>query len=461
MTRQAAWAVLRSGSDTPLREVDRVCDAFEIEGRDRGLVRTIVGAEVRRRGSLRAIVRKFAKGKPNADLCAHMHIGLVQLLFLDRIPDHAAVSETCGAVHRTLGPSKVRYVNAVLRTVLRARREGHVGDPQRDLIERPWHFEEPLFRHPEQHPYLWAEDAYSMPAAVMKRWVKRHGVERAHALARTALIEAPLSVRAVGIERDALVRELGDLGAEAQQSSHPRILVLPSSAVEEVTASAAFREGRATIQGEAAARAGDMVEARDGERILDLCAAPGGKTAQLAETGARVLALDLSEPRLERVHETCARLGVRDRVDLRVADGTGEVGDVLGATSGGFEAGAFDGALVDAPCSNSGVLAQRPGARWRLGPKSRAELGAIQAALMDRAATQVRPGGRLVWSTCSLEPEENGQRVKAFLASHPGWSLEAEHETLPGPAGSPSSGGVDSLAAPVDGGYAARLRRDP
>lgn len=461
MTRQAAWAILRSGSDTPLREVDRVCDAFELEGRDRGLVRTIVGAEVRRRGSLRAIVRKYAKGKPNADLCAHMHIGLVQVLFLDRIPDHAAVSETCSAVHRTLGPSKVRYVNAVLRTVLRARREGHVGDPQRDLVERPWHLEEPLFRHPEQHPYLWAEDALSMPAAVMKRWVKRHGKERAHALARTALVEAPLSVRAVGVERDALEQELRALELDPRKSAHPRLLVLPSSAVEAVTSSPAFLEGRATIQGEAATRAGEWMEARDGERILDLCAAPGGKTAQLAESGARVLALDVSESRLGRVDESCRRLGVRDRVETLVADGTGELGEVLAGCPGGFEAGGFDGVLVDAPCSNSGVLAQRPGARWRLGPKSRGELGEIQGALMDQAATQVRPGGRLVWSTCSLEPEENGQRVRTFLEAHPGWSLEAEHETLPGAAGSPPAGGDDSLAAPVDGGYAARLRRAP
>jgi 16S rRNA (cytosine967-C5)-methyltransferase len=114
--------------------------------------------------------------------------------------------------------------------------------------------------------------------------------------------------------------------------------------------------------------------------------------------------------------------------------------------------------LVDAPCSNTGVLAKRPSARWRFGPATRASLHELQQRLLREAAARVRPGGRLVWSTCSLEPEENSQLVRAFTEAHAGWEIEVEHEALPAaPAPADARGGTP--AGPLDGGYRARLRR--
>ena len=124
MPRVRAWRILRSGSTTPLREVDRAADQAEMDPRDRALLRKLVGCEVRRRGTLRALVARFARGKPNADVAAHLRLGLVQLFFLDRVPVHAAVSETVRAARDTIGMGRSRYVNAVLRAVLRARRSG-------------------------------------------------------------------------------------------------------------------------------------------------------------------------------------------------------------------------------------------------------------------------------------------------------------------------------------------------
>jgi 16S rRNA (cytosine967-C5)-methyltransferase len=399
MSRIAAWEVLRSGSGTPMRDVDAAARRHALEPRDRGLLRRIIGTEVRRRGTLRALVRKLARGKPKADIVAHLHVGLVQLFFLDRVPDHAAVSETCDAVRRTLGQSKVGYVNGVLRAALRMRREGSCGDPQRDLVGRELHLEEPTFRHPEQHPLLWMEDALSLPAAIARRWTKRFGAEETARLARAFLDDVPLSVRVVSGEPEALRAELAAL--EPAPGSEPELMVFASDRTDEVLASLAFSEGRITVQGGAAYRAARALGAKEGERVLDMCAAPGGKTAVLAATGAQVLATDVSDERLERVRDTLDRLGLEERVELRASNGTSAVDERD-----------FDAALIDAPCSNTGVLGARPGARWRFGPKELASLRELQEGLLREGLAVLRPGGRLVWSTCSLEPEENEQLVR-------------------------------------------------
>ena len=290
-----------------------------------------------------------------------------------------------------------------------------------------------------------------MPSALVGRWSRRWGQEEAFRLSRLALAETPLSLR-LGTELRApdmpLTEELAIL--KPRPTAHPSVLLLPASASEALFASGAFAAGQVSIQGETALRAAELMGAAPGERLLDLCAAPGGKTAVLAEAGAQVLALDRSPARLAPLLQNMARLGLTERVTAIAGDGTASL-----SASG---APPFDGVLVDAPCTNSGVLAQRPGARWRFGPKSEADLNAIQDRLLSEAAAIVRPGGRLVYSTCSLEPAENAQRVRAFLEAHPTWTLAEEFNVRPG---LPASGGsADSATAPAaDGGYGARLVR--
>ena len=150
-----------------------------------------------------------------------------------------------------------------------------------------------------------------------------------------------------------------------------------------------------------------------------------------------MIAVDRDPRRLTRLGANLTRLGLGGRVGVLAADGATSLAP----------AERFDAVLVDAPCSNTGVLGARPGARWRFGPASLAELGAVQERLFDQAASRVRPGGRLVWSTCSLEPEENTQRVRAFLGRRKDFELVRERAALPGQEG------------PGDGGYAALLTR--
>jgi 16S rRNA (cytosine967-C5)-methyltransferase len=427
----------------PLRAVERVAREAGLDSRDRAFLRRLVGTEVRRRGTLRALVGAFAKGRPDADLVAHMHLGLVQIFFLDQVPDHAAVGETVSATKATLSPKKAGYVNAVLRAAIKARRTGVSGDPRRDLPGRELHLADAVFPDPAGHPLLWAEAALSMPAPLVRRWMKRHGDERALALARGALVEPSLSLRVRGDDpgrvQGELALALAATGSAPRSSQHPRILVVDAAAAEFAIDSAPFARGALTVQGETALRAAELLEPREGERILDLCAAPGGKTAVLADAGARVLACDVAPHKLRRIQETVARLRPRGPIDLAACDAAEGIGSAT-----------FDGVLVDAPCSNTGVLAQRPEARWRFGPSSMRSLDPLQERLLVAGARCVRPGGRLVYSTCSLEPEENERRVAAFLESQPEFEREAVMEALPK---------VDDPLGPVDGGYAVRLRR--
>jgi 16S rRNA (cytosine967-C5)-methyltransferase len=172
--------------------------------------------------------------------------------------------------------------------------------------------------------------------------------------------------------------------------------------------------------------------------VLDVCAAPGGKSAVLGEDGALVVACDASLERLGKARSSLDE-GSRGRSFLVVAD-----------AAEGLAEGAFDAVLADVPCSNTGVLAQRPEARWRFGPAATRSLESLQTRILRGAADRVRPGGRLVYSTCSLEPDENGRRVRAFLVERSDFALESEIEALPDPSGA---------IGPVDGGYAALLRR--
>lgn len=438
MVRELAWRVLRSGSPTPLREVEQAARDAGLDRRDRGLLRRLVGTEIRRRGTLRALVRAFARGQPDPDLIAHLHLGLVQIFFLDQIPDHAAVGETVAAVKATLSPKKAGYVNATLRAALQARRPGVSGDPRRDLPLREVHLAGLVFPDPAEHPLLWAESALSMPAQLIRRWTSRHGEARALALARGALVEPPLSLR-LRSDDPGIALALEAAGCAPRPGRHPRILLVDSDRSEAVLASAPFASGSITVQGETALRAAELLEPREGELLLDLCAAPGGKTVVLADAGARVLACDTNAPRLLRVRDTLLRLAPRGRIELAACD-----------AGGGAAREVFDGVLVDAPCSNTGVLAQRPEARWRHGPAAIRSLAELQARLLRAGAERVKHGGRLVYSTCSLEPEENGRCVEAFLRDRTDFQLEKAIEDLPD---------LENPAGPVDGGYAARLRR--
>jgi 16S rRNA (cytosine967-C5)-methyltransferase len=236
------------------------------------------------------------------------------------------------------------------------------------------------------------------------------------------------------VERDQLLTALRDAGHAAQAGQHPQAILLSESGpIRELPG---YDQGWFSVQDESAMRVASALASEPGETVLDLCAAPGGKTTHLAElmrNSGRILACDVDDHRLQTVSTLAQRLGLTIIETRRV---------------GGVNAPAelFDHVLVDVPCSNTGVLGKRPEARWRLRPGDLTQLVALQTRLLQQACERVRPGGVVVYSTCSIEPEENRGVVEAVLEKNPALHLEAVEEAIPG--------------RPADGGFWARLRRN-
>jgi 16S rRNA (cytosine967-C5)-methyltransferase len=396
---------------------------------------------VRRRGSLDALLARASRrplDRLHPALLTGLRLALHQALFLDRVPPHAAVDHAVGWVRARAGAAAAGYANAVLREALR-RLEGPVAvgdDPRRDLPREDGTFvrsREPCFADPAIDLAGNLSDRYSCPRWLVARWLDRRGPERTEAMLRTGISRPPLALRARG-DRDALLAEVRRIDSSARAGPTEESVLLDAG---EGAALAVVVAGRAVVQDPTAQRVAPLLRPRAGSRLLDLCAAPGTKTLHLADLlGGRgeVVAADSDAERLEAL----ARLpGVPPGVNLRT---------VLVPEEGPlpFESASFDGILVDAPCSNTGVLRRRVEARWRLRPEDLPAFAARQRSLLDRALPLLAPGGLLVYATCSMEPEENEQVLASFLAAHPGLAGETAFDAPPG--------------RDADGGYAAVVR---
>ncbi|HEX8188375.1 MAG TPA: 16S rRNA (cytosine(967)-C(5))-methyltransferase RsmB [Pyrinomonadaceae bacterium] len=397
--RRAAFEVLRRVEEEGAFAAPLLANLPEgLSPEDRGLAYELTLGVLRRQLWLDRAVEHLSgrkSGKLDAAVRLALRLGLFQLRFLARVPAHAAVNESVQLAHASGFRSAAPFVNAVLR---RAAREpdfdpaAAVGDPlERIAVET------------------------SHPPHLIRRWAAAFGVEEAAGFARANNDSAPAAFRVNTLKADpeALVEKLGAEGLSIVPSR-----VAPGGWRVEggAGAGAALRslaaEGLVYMQDEASQLVAHVLGAAPGERVLDACAAPGSKTthvAALAEGRALVVAGDLHGHRLRVVGETCARLGAAG-VTLVALNAEAALP---------FAAETFDRALVDAPCTGTGTLRHNPEIRWRLSPESFRELPAVQGRILSEAASCLRRGGRLVYSTCSVEREENEEVVAAFLRSHP------------------------------------------
>ena len=318
-----------------------------------------------------------------------------QIVFLERIPPFAAVSDAVSLARGRGKPGVPEFVNAVLRSFTRR------GERERE----PRAPDDPL-------------DALalrlSFPTWLASRWMQRYGVDEATALMRAMNERPPITVRAntLRITREALAERLT---REDALTVAPTRYAPEGLTVEHGGAPAAWRafaDGALTVQDEASMLVARLLEPRPGELVADACAAPGTKTthlAQLMENRGRIVALDPQPARLARVTEAATRLGVTI-VEPRVGTAQALAGEL---------AGACDAVLVDAPCSNLGVLRRNPEVKWRREAADVAASAAHQREILTAAAGMVKPGGRLVYATCSLEPEENEAVAAALRAARP------------------------------------------
>ena len=351
---------------------------------DRAFVQDLVYTTIRRIRPLRKILGSLMKQWPKGELEALLYIGAAQILYMPDVPDFAAVSETVEAAKGCENPSIAKVVNGVLRNVIRRREEFEKMIADATLEERE-----------------------SFPTALVRRWERRFGAENAARLCAWHNTPAETFIA----RRD---------GSFVKLERGQRVEDVPG-----------YADGDFIVQDPGTRLAIELLDPRPDERILDACAAPGGKTVQIAWRGASVVACEVNPKRRRRLEENLARLklGVEVIPELPASQ-------------------TFDKVLVDAPCSNTGVLRRRPDARWNWNEEKLAALVKLQSEILDACASRVASGGALVYSTCSNEPEENEAQVTAFLASHPDFSLEESRESIPFDSG-------------TDGAFAARLRRNP
>jgi len=422
--------------------------------RDRDLARELVQGTWRLRGSLDCVLATCSQ-RPLADLDAAvlwaLRLGAYQALALDRVPPRAAVHTTVEALKRTRSKHATGFVNAVLRRTSELRLEVE------DEAEHP---EEPCCRLPRgdgqctvlsrdvfppaadgQAAHLAAR--WSHPEWFVERLLEAYSLDQTIQVLKAGLARPYLSLRPSPESRDALVAALTE--AEIAFETEEPCLVLPSAGrVEDLPG---FEQGWFNVQGPTAASVVPALDLQPGEGVLDLCAAPGGKTLAIAAAvGSKgiVLAVDSSDERLERLRATVAQRGLA-QVAVVIADATDPSSLPSGLASRGQPG--FDAVLVDVPCSNSGVFGRRVEARWRLKSLDRVTMLAEQGAhLLMVAADKVRRGGRVVFSTCSIDRIENQDVVASFLAEDNEFRLVKEQLTLP-------------VLGRRDGGYHAVLRR--
>lgn len=369
------------------------------------------------------IARKTDARQLKPALRALLRLGLYQIFWLERIPHHAAVHETVALARASRLHAQTGFINAVLRGYLREQEA-----TRRLLAELKTRQPHLGYSHPEWLVTRWRERWGPEPAAKLMDW--NNTPPRVFARVNTLKTDADRLLaqwRAEEVEYGLVRRDWLAENLVFELRAHPPLNRLPS-----------FQQGMFYVQDPSTLLAVSELGAQPGERVLDLCAAPGGKLTALAQAmrnEGRLFAHDTSPERLDLIRQNCARLGVSCVQPQTPAD--------LGAS--GAAAG-FDRILLDAPCSNTGVMRRRVELRWRVQPEEIDRLQAQQRELLRQAAARLKPGGTLVYSTCSLEPEENAGVLREFLRQHPGFKLERTRELLPF---------VDG----VDGSYVARISR--
>ena len=442
-------ATARDAALTAVRGVLHA-DAFASQALDRALASVHLTPEDRRLAAgmfyftienhlyLDYVLSARLETRPDPLVWDILQLAAAQLLFMDRVPDHAAVDEAVKQVRANGRSGMEGLVNAVLRGLIRARDEGEMGLPD-----------------PEEDPAGSISVRCSLARPAVERLISAYGREMAERIAAWTPSERTVTLRPNRLQcrPDELESMLTKDGIVWRRGVVPDALIVTGGG--SLAEHPGYRRGDFSIQSEGSMLAALAVEARPGMQILDACAAPGGKTCLMAErmgSSGRVYAWDVYPHRVELIRAAAKRLGL-DNVRPSEHDAR--------KAMPAMEA-AMDAVLVDAPCSGLGVMADKPDIRFRITDEEIDSLLPLQAAILDSCARAVRPGGLLVYSTCTILPEENARQVEAFLERHPEFEPDSGIDWLPEPLRGSAGGGMLQLLPSedsVEGFFIARLRR--
>ncbi len=407
----------------------------ELNGPDKALLYEIVHGVTRWMGRLDWILNGFYKGqfsKAIPNLKNGLRVALYQILFLDRIPDHAAVNEAVEFVKKLQGQKSADLTNAILRNIIRSKSAIRYPDPNEDLIG-----------------YLSAY--FSHPSWMVKRYVERFGAEETEKLL-IANNEKPyltLRINAIKTTESEFKSLVDSVNLKYKPGKFLNEFVQLQN-LTNITAWDYYTKGYFNIQDESAGLACRLLGVEPGMRVLDICAAPGGKTAYLGSlmnNVGEIVALDKYEARLKLLKANNVRLGLTCVTTVE--------SDALD-----YNSEPFDRVLADVPCSGTGTLSKKPDIKWKRDIFDLKKMTASQIKLLEKAASLVKPGGAVVYSTCSIEPEENFEIVKQFLNKHPNFKLESAKEKFNDEV-IDENGCIQTLPQrhQMDGAFAAKLVR--
>ena len=419
---------------TDLRRGEFLDQAFErrigpLDARDRRWTRELVYGMLRHRGSIDAILSDRVRGglvRLDPDVIDLLRLGVYQLTNMGSVPAYAAIAQTVELAKRRHGLGASKLVNAVLRRTDRERDELNVAVPS-DANEA-------------------LALKYSHPRWLITRWIERWGEQDTERLLAVNNAEAPIAIRPYGIVREQLEAMLEEAGVHVAEAPYARDSIAISGGIT-FTELGAFKKGLFFVQDPAATLVTEYAAISQGASVADLCAAPGGKSLELSRTAGTVLASDKSFGRLQRLLANQRRLETTNLYAF--------VGDARHPAIA-----PVDAVLIDVPCTGTGTFRRHPDARWRLKVSDLAVMSALQKTIIRAAQKVVKTGGLMIYSTCSLEPEENEEQIDSFLTDNPNWVLE------PPPEGSVAPELLDAGRLRVlpqrhgtDGAFAARLRR--
>ncbi len=402
-----------------------------LDARDRRWTRELVYGMLRHRAWIDTILSDRVRGglaRLDPDVIDLLRLGVYQLTNMGSVPAYAAIAQTVELAKRRHGLGASKLVNAVLRRTDRERDAlGAAGGTPTDTVDA-------------------LALKYSHPRWLVARWVERWGERDTEKLLTVNNAEAPIILRPYGIVREQLESMLEEAGVHIGDAPYLRESIAISGGIT-LTELGAFKKGLFFVQDPAATLVTEYAAIANGQTVADLCAAPGGKSLELSRIAGTVLASDKSVGRLQRLLANERRLETTN-IHPFVADARNPAIRPV------------DAVLIDVPCTGTGTFRRHPDARWRLKVSDLAVMSALQKTILRAGASVVKPGGLLIYSTCSLEPEENDAQVDAFLGDNPGFVLE------PPPEGSVSPDLLDDGRLRVlpqrhgtDGAFAARLRR--
>jgi 16S rRNA (cytosine967-C5)-methyltransferase len=405
----------------------------ELNGPDKALLYEIVHGVIRWMGRLDWILNGFYKGqfsKAIPNLKNGLRVALYQILFLDRVPDHAVVNEAVEFVKKLQGQKPADLTNAILRNIIRNKAGIRYPDPEEDLPG-----------------YLTAY--YSHPSWMVKRYLGRFGRKGTEDLL-AANNEKPyltLKINALKTNPQEFKELLNSVNLKFNPGKYlPEFFQLQN--LTNITGWEYFALGYFNIQDESAGLACHLLEAKPDMKVLDLCAAPGGKTAYIAgliQDKGEIVALDRYDSRLNIMRKNMERLSIH-------CVRTEEVNALE------YEGDKFDRIIADVPCLGSGTLSKKPDIKWKKDLLDLKRINELQYNLLEKASTLIKTGGIVVYSTCSIEPEENGEIVKKFLGNHPDFKLQNAGEIFPKEL-IDENGCVQTLphVHHMDGAFAAKL----